>query len=241
MSVASNSTQPTVVLIHGLFGFRKILWIEYFHHVRPMYEQMGIRVLVPRLPASGSIEQRAQSLALQLADETGPLHLLAHSMGGLDARYYISRLGRAGKVVSLTTLATPHHGSAAADFVCGRLSPFRMFTGVHSLTRQRIQQFNAEIADQPGVVYRSVGAYRRPEEQPWIVRRYGRHLQQQEGDNDGQVAVSSAQWGEYMVTLPCDHFELIYKNLWLNPFRYRKSFDPTSLYRGIGQWVLAFR
>src|SRR5262249_5187529 len=38
------------------------------------------------------------------------VHVFAHSMGGLDARYMISRLGMAKRVLSLTTIATPHRG-----------------------------------------------------------------------------------------------------------------------------------
>ena len=80
------SQRPTVVLIHGLFGFNKLLWFEYFNHVRQLYESMGLRVIVPGLPWAGSLELRANALARQLEHEPGPLHLLAHSMGGLDAR-----------------------------------------------------------------------------------------------------------------------------------------------------------
>jgi len=120
MSVSSEfpiNKRATVVLIHGIFGFRKLLWIEYFQGVPALFEQMGLRVVVPRLPCVGSLEQRAKSLALQLEDEEGPLHLVGHSMGGLDARYFINHLNGAGKVASLTTLVTPHRGSSAADYV----------------------------------------------------------------------------------------------------------------------------
>jgi len=106
---------PTVVLIHGLFGFTRLLWLEYFAQARALFEQMGMRVVLPSLPWSGSIEQRACSLAAQLASEPGPLYLVAHSMGGLDARCWISHLGGAAKIASLTTLATPHRGSPVAD------------------------------------------------------------------------------------------------------------------------------
>jgi len=117
--------QPTVVLIHGLFGFRKLLWLEYFQGVRPLYESMGLRVIAPSLPWAGSIKQRADVLAQQLETESGPLHLIAHSMGGLDARRWISCLDGASQALSLTTLATPHHGSTAADHVCRHYSPFQ--------------------------------------------------------------------------------------------------------------------
>jgi len=40
--------------------------------------------------------------------------LIAHSAGGLVARYYIKYLGGAPKVHSLVTLGTPHHGTYTA-------------------------------------------------------------------------------------------------------------------------------
>lgn len=38
-----------------------------------------------------------------------------HSMGGLDARYYVAALGGSKHVASITTIGTPHHGSHIAD------------------------------------------------------------------------------------------------------------------------------
>ena len=45
-----------------------------------------------------------------------PVNVIAHSMGGLDARYMITHLGMAEQVRSLTTVATPHHGTFVADW-----------------------------------------------------------------------------------------------------------------------------
>jgi len=229
---------PTVVLIHGLFGFRKLLWLEYFQGVRPLYESMGLRVLTLSLPWVGSIDQRADALARQLANESGPLHLLTHSMGGLDARRWITHLGGADNTASLTTLSTPHHGSPAADLVCKAYSPFRLFAGVRDLTTSKLQSFNAQTPDQPNIIYRSYSAARPVAEHPWIVRRYGRYIQQAEGDNDVQVSIRSATWGEHIATLPADHFELIGRNFWFNPLRSRHTFDPLPVYKDIGNWIL---
>ena len=45
------------------------------------------------------------------------LNVVAHSMGGLDMRYAIAHLDIAEKIESLTTVATPHHGTYLADLV----------------------------------------------------------------------------------------------------------------------------
>jgi len=229
---------PTIVLIHGLFGFRKLLWLEYFRGVRQLYESMGLRTLAPSLPWAGSIDQRARALARQLTTESGPLHLLAHSMGGLDARRWITLLGGANKTASLTTLSTPHHGSPAADLVCRGFSPIRLFAGVRDLTTSKLQAFNAETPNHPDIIYRSYCATRPVAEHPWIVRRHGRYIQQIEGDNDAQVSVKSGTWGKHIATLPCDHSELIGRNFWFNPLYSRRKFDPMPIYQDIGNWIL---
>ncbi|MDX8405794.1 MAG: alpha/beta fold hydrolase [Mariprofundus sp.] len=229
---------PTVVLIHGLFGFNRLLWLEYFSKARTLYEQMGMRVVTPSLPWAGGIEQRARALAGQLADEPGPLHLVAHSMGGLDARFWISHLGGAEKVVSLTTLGTPHRGSPVADHVCSVCSPFRLFAGVHALTRPAMSRFNSVTPDHSDVIYRSYAAVRPVQQQVWFIRRYGRIVRRAEGDNDSLVSRASASRGAFVGTLPSDHFELIFLNFWLNPFKRRVPFDALPVYREIGQWIL---
>ncbi|RMH60115.1 MAG: alpha/beta fold hydrolase [Zetaproteobacteria bacterium] len=231
--------RPTAVLIHGLFGFNRFLGMEYFHGARALLEGIGLRVLTPRLPWAGDIMERAQALAGQLANEPGPLHLIGHSMGGLDARAYISHLQGASRVASLTTLASPHRGSSAADHVCATLSPFALFRGVRALTRERVQAFNEITPDAPGVCYRSYAASRPLSELPWLTRRYARVIAQHEGENDSQVSLASACWGEHVATLHADHFELIGMQLWLNPWRRRARFDHLQLFREIGQWILA--
>ncbi len=233
-------TEPhTVVLIHGLFGFSRFLWMEYFHGIRQLFESMGLRVLAPSLPWAGNIEKRSAVLARQLSDEEGPLHLVAHSMGGLDARYFIHHLGGAEKVASLTTLATPHRGSSASDYVCSHLSPFVIFPSIRALTLENMSAFNRATADQAGVIYRSYSASRAISEQPWITRHYGRVIAEHEGDNDSQVSVPSAMWGEHIATLPADHFELIGRDFWFNPFIRRNPFNALPVYRDIGAWVIA--
>jgi triacylglycerol lipase len=229
----------TAVLIHGWLGFRHFLWRDYFKGVRPLLEGMDIRVITPKLSWSGRIERRSRQLADQLEKESGPLHLIAHSMGGLDARRYITHLGGHTNIASLTTLASPHRGSSAANHVRIGLSPLNLLPGIRDLTTTAAARFNTETPDHPDVLYRSYSAARPVSEQPWLVRRYGRVIERTEGANDSQVAVASAKWGEHLTTLHADHFELIGLNLWLNPFARRAPFDHMSLYREIGEWIVA--
>src|SRR6185369_6230360 len=88
------------------------------------------------------------------------VNILAHSMGGLDARFAIARLGLADRVASLTTVATPHRGTALADLgkglVGGRLGHAlgRLgvpLDGLNDLTTVRTGDFNATVPDASGV------------------------------------------------------------------------------------------
>lgn len=43
------------------------------------------------------------------------VNIIAHSKGGLEARYLVSSLGMENRIASVTTLCTPHHGSVSMD------------------------------------------------------------------------------------------------------------------------------
>jgi triacylglycerol lipase len=69
----------------------------------------------------GPVIERGAALAEQINaiadDYGGELHLVGHSMGGLDSRYAISTLGVGDVVATLTTISSPHRGSPLADYV----------------------------------------------------------------------------------------------------------------------------
>ncbi len=238
LKTAMPQRPATVVLLHGLFGFHKLFWLEYFRNVCRLFDRMGIRVLAPRVAWAGAPGRRSTQLARHLTAEPGPLHLVGHSLGGIDARHYITHCGGHRHVASLTTIASPHRGSAAADHLCRSLSPLAVFAGVRFLQRERMARFNERTPDHPSVVYRSYSAARPVAELPWPLRGFGRLIQRTEGANDGQVSVSAAVWGEHVATLDADHLELIGRDL--APKGMRHPFDHLSLYREIGQWILAW-
>ena len=82
----------------------------------------GARVVFGGQDAWGTIEENArvlQKMVLRVLRRTRAerVNLLAHSKGGLDARYLISTLGMEAQIASLTTISTPHHGSSVADWI----------------------------------------------------------------------------------------------------------------------------
>src|SRR5262249_46024994 len=97
-----------------------------------------------------------------------PVNIIAHSMGGLDARHLISRLGFSGRVRSLTTVATPHRGSALAEwFVINYRDRVPLLRGLEALgvnvdgfrdcCPEACRAFNAVTPDAAGVRYFSFG------------------------------------------------------------------------------------
>src|SRR5215207_6107385 len=119
-----------IILVHGLFGFDQVwlgpwMALDYFHAVPGALREAGNEVVQARLsPTAGTAQRAAELQALiEKLSPREPVHLIAHSMGGLDARYMISRLGMADRVLSLTTLGTPHRGSPLADWGMRRVAP----------------------------------------------------------------------------------------------------------------------
>lgn len=216
-----------IVLAHGILGFDHIRlgrWVlsSYFHRVPEALQAGGNRVLVARVSATDSIAARAAQLVAFLDRHCPhePVHIIGHSMGGLDARYAICRLGLASRVLSLTSVGTPHRGSPFADWGVRRferilLRPFFWFVGLpysgfRDLTVEHMAQFNKEMHNARGVRYFSVAgrfgaSWRWPEWQlPFRI------VQRAEGDNDGVVSVASATWGESLeVWEDADHLNLI--------------------------------
>lgn len=243
--MALPKLRSPIVLVHGLFGFERLrlagfTMASYFPGIVSKLEQAGNRVLVPSLSPTGGVADRALQLKtfLEANSHGEPVHLVAHSMGGLDARYMISCLGMADKVLSLTTLGTPHRGTAFVDWGIQRLERlvkpllelFGMPTqGFYDLTTSRCKAFNEKVPDAPGVRYFSVAglhnsSYFTPE---WFLPHGIVH--QAEGENDGVVSIASAKWGEEQDVWEGDHFSLVN---WLNPFARNRGFfrDPEPRY-----------
>ena len=114
--------QHGIVLAHGYLGFGQIGTLEYFRGVKAHLLAGGCRVLETSVDPEGSVEIRAAELQAQILAGFGgqPAHVIAHSMGGLDARYLIQpRVGKPSPLIaSVTTLCTPHRGTFLATIAC---------------------------------------------------------------------------------------------------------------------------
>lgn len=149
------------------------------------------------------------------------VNLIAHSMGGLDSRYLISKIENKNfEVVSLTTITTPHHGSEVADHLV-ELSKnvsqeYILPPSIYQLTTSYLKEFNKNVPNNPNVQYMSYGACFVPK---WYNVFYAtwKIIHDKAGANDGMVSIESAKWGVYLGTLVnVDHLDLIN---WTNGFK----------------------
>jgi triacylglycerol lipase len=111
-----------ILLVHGLNGFRDLGPVDYFFRVPGALTDAGEAVFVTAVAPYDGSAARAAVLARQLdavLEATGArkVNLIAHSQGGLDSRLLISTLGYGDRVASLTTISTPHRGTAVADLL----------------------------------------------------------------------------------------------------------------------------
>jgi triacylglycerol lipase len=219
-----------IVLVHGLMGFdsirlRGFRLRGYFPGIEESLRAVGNRVHCARLSPTAGIAHRADQLRafLDHVSPAEPVHVIAHSMGGLDTRYAISQLGMANRVLSLTTIGTPHRGSPFADWGIRRFErvakPLLKFFAVpdqafYDLTTEGCRTFNEQVPDVSAVRYFSVAgrcslAWLSPE---WLLPH--EVIRRAEGPNDGMVSVASATWGEHTDVWAGDHVSLVN---WPNP------------------------
>ncbi len=184
---------PPIVLMHGMAGFADVGGFTYYYGVADELTDAGFRVYATEVDPFNVVEARAAQVAAQLdailADSgAAQVHLIAHSQGGLDARWLIAQLGYGDRVASLTTISTPHHGSRMTDAVLGLVPGFAtaataavmdLFlawgTGtdadieaqVRGMAHSTIEnEFNPVTPDDPRVAYYSYAGVTQP--WPWV-------------------------------------------------------------------------
>src|ERR1051325_5964767 len=110
-----------IFLVHGIAA-QSDTWDTSF---RTYFDTAGVPYSSNiSLIANGSVAQNAPVLGARLnqmikAFGAKKYHIVAHSKGGLDTRLYTNTLynPQTAKLLSVSTLSTPHHGSVLADIV----------------------------------------------------------------------------------------------------------------------------
>jgi len=142
-----------IYLSPGMFGFARLASFDYFEHVvRAIEERFRVRgrraeVHVCEVHPTASVRRRAAKLARMVSEtakDEGPIHIVGHSTGGLDARLVASpsvhlepegglRLGWTPRLLSVTSINTPHYGTPLASFFA-TVSGQRLLYAVSALT-----------------------------------------------------------------------------------------------------------
>ncbi|MCY3555881.1 MAG: alpha/beta fold hydrolase [Gemmatimonadetes bacterium] len=215
-----------IILAHGIVpfdalyrpllqaGLRRLLRqpdkYDYFSGIAGHLENHGYTVFAPRVPFAAQVHKRALALKRRIEvilESTGAdrVHIIAHSMGGLDARHMIVDFDMADHVATLTTIGTPHCGTCFADFGLAKVNWLIGFTSLFGLNLEGFRDLSTEAAAafneralnaeaQNHVRYATYAAHQRhgriftPLKLPW------KYIARREGDNDGLVSVTSAAW-----------------------------------------------
>lgn len=216
------ATKYPILLVHGVF-FRDSRLLNYWGRIPAELEKNGAVIYYGEQQSALSVPDSSAELAKKIEEIVtktgcGKVNIIAHSKGGLDSRYAISKLGCDKYVASLTTINTPHRGCIFAEYLLktapenfkkmieqtynkafymlGDNSP-NFMEAVKCLTNSYCEEFNKEVPNSTDVMYQSYGSKAlnsRSGKFPLnvsypIVKKY-------DGDNDGLVALTSAEWGE---------------------------------------------
>ena len=184
--------------------------LHYFRGIRSQLEDEGFVVRQTNVGFATRLESRANDLKSQIGgvlQETGgaKVHKIAHSMGGLDSRFIISKLGMADRIASLTTIGTPHLGSSFADAgvaeggtaLVDKVSTVIDVRGFEDLTSNACQAFNASVAEDEAknkVFYQTYSSVEDHDRVFSLLQPSWDVITKAEGPNDGLVSLTSQSW-----------------------------------------------
>jgi triacylglycerol lipase len=236
LSVDKTMTYP-IVLAHGVCRF-DVLWnqalrvdesddprvdnLHYFKGIRTMLNARGYTVYHSRVGWASDVNTRANALKKnlrQILDKAGAkkINIIAHSMGGLDARHMLFNDRNEGRiherVASLITISTPHEGSPFADWALKHFprlpETFRKIgldlNGLKDLQTENCKRFNDDPAVkafeaecESAIQFRTYAG----KQTFWgvfsLLKGAFKIIQRKEGENDGLVSIRSARWhGKY--------------------------------------------
>ena len=226
----SCRTKYPLVFIHGA-GFRDLKWPVYWGRIPSALEKRGAVICYGLQDCWASIETNAEVIAGRIDEilaETGreKVNIIAHSKGGLDARMAASSFGCGSRIASLTTIATPHHGSKTIDKLFAIPRPvwnaaaFAVNNWIQLMgdkkpdflklcedfTTEKMQAFNDSNPDVPGIYYQSFACVMGHPLSDINLSTANAVIGRLEGENDGLVSVESARWGEHFSVLRSNSF-----------------------------------
>lgn len=220
-------TKYPLLMVHGVF-FRDYKLLNYWGRIPEELERNGATIFYGKQESALSVEESAEQLVdriRQVLKKTGAekVNIIAHSKGGLDSRYAISKLGMDDYVASLTTINTPHRGCEFADYLLNVIPKAQQNTiaaaynsaakkigdddpdfmaAVNDLTASACKKRNEEVLDSDKVLYFSYGScLEKPEGGRFPLNMTNGFVKHFDGRNDGLVGEKSFEWGESFTLL----------------------------------------
>lgn len=226
-----------IVLAHGICRFdvflndcfkidnsnnQRLDMLHYFKGVRSMLRSKGYEVYHSSVSWAARVDTRADELKRNIQEilrkaGRGKVNIIAHSMGGLDARHMMFQYRNSDPihkhVASLSTISTPHSGSPFADWGLRNLPKFipmaRSFgldlEGVVDLTVASCRKFNEnpeardfeeKCVEDEGIQFRTYAGSQHFKGVFGLLKMPFCIIEKEEGKNDGLVSVQSAKWNE---------------------------------------------
>lgn len=215
-------TKYPLLMVHGVF-FRDYKYVNYWGRIPNELRKNGATVYFGNhqsaLPVNLSGEELAQRIK-NICEQTGceKVNVIAHSKGGLDARYAVSRCGADKYVASVTTISTPNRGCVFVDWLLNKISKSvqngiaatynsalrklgetpDFISAVQDLTYERCAELNIQMPDSDSVFYQSVGSKLNKAVSGKFPMNMSYHFVKHfSGDNDGLVSTDSFAHGKY--------------------------------------------
>lgn len=216
------ATKYPILLVHGVF-FRDFRFFNYWGRIPKELEENGAVVYYGNQQSAASVTDCGKELAqriLQIRKDTGceKVNIIAHSKGGLDARYAIAMCGIEDYVASLTTINTPHRGCEFADYLLSKVGEPQkqmiadayntalgklgdknpdFLAAVTDLTSMACSERNYHVKDSEKVYYQSFGSKLNVASGGrFPLNLTNRFVEYFDGENDGLVGEKSFCWGE---------------------------------------------
>lgn len=219
------ATRYPVVMLHGI-GFRDFKYFNYWGRIPKELARNGAAIYYGHQEAWGTIENNGEIIKNKIKEILAENHcdkvnIIAHSKGGLDARYLISGLHMEESIASLTTISTPHKGSELLDLLnklpdtiyhfvaslfdksygkAGDQHP-DCYTASKQLSPAFCREFNEKYPDAPNIYYQSYASIVKHtfgDGLLWIPYLLMRFMGAPR--NDGLVSEESSKWGHFKGT-----------------------------------------
>ena len=195
---------PTVVLVHGLAILRPAH--RMFVGFQEALESRGFRTRRTFVQGDGSLDQLSGRLAEQLHRIEGPVALLCHSMGGLQARQALLDEALASRIRAIATVGTPHAGSPLARV--GAIFN-RAYRDLTPAARAAWEERNGEAERQAIARHHirclcALAVLKGPADSPELLPTQAL-LRLIDGPSDGLVPATSQAWGDVVCETDLDH------------------------------------